>query len=418
MGFRFQKRINLGGGLRLNLSKSTIGISGGVRGARVSINSKGRRTTSVGIPGTGLYYRTDRTVSSRSTSIRGDRGPSVAHGPVEFWFPKVPLFASQEDKQFIRGVQAYCQDDYGGALKLLRPLASGDSAALRPGVWYLIACCLNASGQYAESVPILKSLLAALESTRAEIPDPQMERCRVSVPVYLSVHRKAGAFLARMSTLTAWLSLAESYAQSGSESEAIEAMGEVIKCGDSQQGIQWVEEMVGAKSFLQCLGWQACLLLGDDRYQEVIAITDGISNVDDVSLTMLLARGWALLLLGQVQAALTIGQDADRSVRRDEALRLEGAYLRGRCYEELGRTSMAVKEYQRVISVDSTLWDVAERLQFLLHGGGAQGSAPPNPSPPPPPRTRYVGREMVTCPSCRREKEKGRRCSHCGHRSG
>jgi hypothetical protein len=55
--FRFRKSIKLAPGLRLNLGKKSIGISAGVRGARYSINTAGKRTTSVGLPGTGLSYR-------------------------------------------------------------------------------------------------------------------------------------------------------------------------------------------------------------------------------------------------------------------------------------------------------------------------------------------------------------------------
>lgn len=55
--FRFRRSIKIAPGLRLNFNKSSFGLSAGVRGARVSINSNGRSTRSVGIPGTGLYYR-------------------------------------------------------------------------------------------------------------------------------------------------------------------------------------------------------------------------------------------------------------------------------------------------------------------------------------------------------------------------
>lgn len=55
MGWRFRKSVNLGGGLRLNLSKSGLGLSAGVRGARVSFGTRGARY-SVGIPGTGIYW--------------------------------------------------------------------------------------------------------------------------------------------------------------------------------------------------------------------------------------------------------------------------------------------------------------------------------------------------------------------------
>ena len=56
MSIRFRKSINLGGGLKLNLNKKSAGLSFGSKGARFSMNSDGRKTTSIGIPGTGIYW--------------------------------------------------------------------------------------------------------------------------------------------------------------------------------------------------------------------------------------------------------------------------------------------------------------------------------------------------------------------------
>ena len=55
MGWNFRKSVNLGGGMRLNFSKSGVGISGGVKGFRVSHGPRGNRVTA-SIPGTGIYY--------------------------------------------------------------------------------------------------------------------------------------------------------------------------------------------------------------------------------------------------------------------------------------------------------------------------------------------------------------------------
>ena len=55
MGFRFQRRIRILPGLRLNLSKSGISTSIGVRGAHVTVG-RGQARTTVGLPGTGLSY--------------------------------------------------------------------------------------------------------------------------------------------------------------------------------------------------------------------------------------------------------------------------------------------------------------------------------------------------------------------------
>ena len=70
MGLYFRKSVNLGGGLRLNFSKSGIGLSGGVKGARISTGPRGTYMN-LSIPGTGIGYRTrlgGSNSSYRSTS--------------------------------------------------------------------------------------------------------------------------------------------------------------------------------------------------------------------------------------------------------------------------------------------------------------------------------------------------------------
>lgn len=56
MGFRYRKSINIGGGFRINLSKSGIGYSWGVKGARFTKKANGGTRTTYSIPGTGISY--------------------------------------------------------------------------------------------------------------------------------------------------------------------------------------------------------------------------------------------------------------------------------------------------------------------------------------------------------------------------
>ena len=56
MGLRFRKTISLLPGVRLNVSKSGIGVSAGIPGLRGSINTSGRVTGTASIPGTGISY--------------------------------------------------------------------------------------------------------------------------------------------------------------------------------------------------------------------------------------------------------------------------------------------------------------------------------------------------------------------------
>lgn len=56
MGFRLHRSMKLFPGVRLNLSKSGLGLSLGAPGARISLNPKYGTRATMGIPGTGLSY--------------------------------------------------------------------------------------------------------------------------------------------------------------------------------------------------------------------------------------------------------------------------------------------------------------------------------------------------------------------------
>ncbi|MCD3254369.1 DUF4236 domain-containing protein [Clostridium botulinum] len=59
MGLNYRKSFKVGNNTRVNLSKNGgIGVSTGVKGARVSVNKKGTRTT---LNSGGLQYREDHS---------------------------------------------------------------------------------------------------------------------------------------------------------------------------------------------------------------------------------------------------------------------------------------------------------------------------------------------------------------------
>ena len=97
MSLRFRKSMKLLPGVRLNFSKETVGLSFGVPGARYTINSKGRRTVSTGIPGTGLYNV--ETLSSGTRSSRNSSSAEEAFEAVENSGPPAPgLFARKAER--------------------------------------------------------------------------------------------------------------------------------------------------------------------------------------------------------------------------------------------------------------------------------------------------------------------------------
>lgn len=73
MGLRFRKTISILPGVRLNLGKSTASISVGMPGFRKTFNTKGQVTTTVGLPGTGLYYVDTKNPKKESARKKEDK---------------------------------------------------------------------------------------------------------------------------------------------------------------------------------------------------------------------------------------------------------------------------------------------------------------------------------------------------------
>jgi len=78
MGFRFRRTIKVLPGIRLNLSRSGISTSVGVRGAHVTVGH-GRVRETVGVPGSGAFYTTTQSTRHEAQEAPGG-GP-----PGRFW---------------------------------------------------------------------------------------------------------------------------------------------------------------------------------------------------------------------------------------------------------------------------------------------------------------------------------------------
>jgi hypothetical protein len=76
VGLRFNRRVGIIPGVRLNFSKSGASVSLGGRGVHITIGRKGVRET-VGLPGTGLYW-------TEQQPWRSGQPPVAPSGPSPF----------------------------------------------------------------------------------------------------------------------------------------------------------------------------------------------------------------------------------------------------------------------------------------------------------------------------------------------
>ena len=80
MGFNFRKSLSIGKLFRINFSKSGIGVSAGVKGARISIGKKGIRET-LSLPGTGLSWSEQQSFKKIKKAVTGKEPEAEATKP-------------------------------------------------------------------------------------------------------------------------------------------------------------------------------------------------------------------------------------------------------------------------------------------------------------------------------------------------
>ena len=67
MSMRFRKTIKLGKGVNLNFNKNSVGISVGSKAGRITVNSKGRKTTTMHTSIKGVSFVNTQSSSSNKT---------------------------------------------------------------------------------------------------------------------------------------------------------------------------------------------------------------------------------------------------------------------------------------------------------------------------------------------------------------
>jgi len=352
MGFRFRKSIKIGPGVRLNVGKKSMGLSVGTRGFRHSVSTSGRRTTTMGVPGTGLSHV--QTSSSAKTSTRsraaGRRSTAAARpqappATVQAALPKPGLFAPEAEKRFYDGVQAYLKQDLPRALQAFEAAAAKDTRNLSDDLFAgLVASRLD-------DVPKAISYLERVVEGNIELPDQLMQKYipaeRVELGLTISITPRVSAFV-EFSSLGAALLLAELYQRTNRLEEAIGLLQQLDAEGPDDVALKL----------------SLCDLLYEDGDDEaVVATAVGVANDSDVGLACLHLKAKALTRQGLTDAAAeTFSVCLKRTAGRDPDLLKEIRYDRAAFYESTGQTARARREWEKLYAEDPKYRDVAKRV--------------------------------------------------------
>ena len=311
---RFRKRIKIGG-INVNLSGSGVGFSVGVPGLRTGISSTGKRYTSYGLPGTGLYdvkYHSSKKETETQESVKNESISSQIKNntlPPELTSSQGCLWS------VVTFILICCKPELGITSFILQL------------VWYFKF--------YKKSDKYLASVLFndAIKSLNNRDYDQVRNSCLQILSKFPNLRK-----VQEMIT--------ESYIEEGNYDEALSNLQNYASSLEDK--LQMIDIAYSAK-----------------KYQLVIEFCQSLPSEIKTDISVITLLGSSYHLLGKSEIALEILLQGPTRKRNMDYNIAEFRYILGIVYESLNQNKNATKQYNKIMAFDSSYRDVAERLENL-----------------------------------------------------
>jgi tetratricopeptide (TPR) repeat protein len=354
MGIRFRRSIKIAPGVRLSVSKTGFGVSAGVRGARYSIHSSGRRTTTIGIPGTGISQVSTSYGDQTDRRSRGARAAQAA-APMKVSgrqaaavLPKAGLFAGSADKRYREGLIAYLSGDKITAAKAFEWALADERTTVSAHLFAALSL-----EDDAELPRVIKHLEAVVTSDDP-FPDKLMNKYLPPGRSELGIDVKITELISAqvpVNVTGAAMVLAEAYQLAGRLDEAIGLVHQLHDANPTDAAIRLS---------------LADLLMADADFDGVLEATTGARNEDDLGVALLHMRAASFMTLGLPTAGLDAFRDAlAKTANRDRELLNAVRYDRALSFASAGQKAKARADFERLYAVDPSYRDVREQLATL-----------------------------------------------------
>lgn len=337
MGFRMRKSFKVMPGVRMTVTTKGLSASVGSKRSRVTINSKGGVTQTVGIPGTGISYskrsgggsskgsssarqappassnRAPRAVSTNPPTRRDSYSQSASPAA-----PKPGLLAPRWEKELYKAVTT-------GAIGSLEGIASRFPEARQ------ICITLDAFGGSGSSES--GQLFEELWTTGFR---PESDR-------FLQTYM-------RRSTATVGIAPGISITMPISRDLIGLTLAEFLQArGDLPGAIGVVESLEPTFPAAVSL---AELYNEAGRYVDVIDLTNGVTSEDDFSSFLLAQRGLAFMEQGFFEAAREAFRQSLARRSQAQAIKHHTLAHRAETYRREGKRAMARKDLERILADD------------------------------------------------------------------
>lgn len=339
MGWTARKSFKVMPGVRMTVSPRGVSTSVGVRGMRVTRTATGRVTRTVGIPGTGVRHTKtisspDRGTTARANTSRTQSHPSPEQQAAPAAAPKPGLFAPKWEKDLYTAVSKEKWDELESIARTYPDAAP--VASVLDGLTHLEQADLP------RTVGVLRwAWQNAGEIEKAEFVRKYISSSTVSITIAEGVH-----VTLPISRDAVGLALAETEQTLGN----IEAAIEVVESMDPSA--------IAAVSLCD-------LYIEAGRYDDVIDVTNGITNDDDPTALLVTFRGIAFREQELLSASLESFKEALKSSKREQAIRHRALVERAGTYLLSGKKAQARKDLEKVLAEDSNYEGVRGLLSSL-----------------------------------------------------
>ena len=349
MSLRFRRSMKLMPGVRLNFNKDSIGMSFGVPGARYTINSKGRRTVSTGIPGTGLYNVETLSSGKRSTTARSTESSSPtemrSYTPPSNLRPS--LFSRKAEREFYKFLlDIFKYDETDTPDEVIEKATNLQT--LYPALKYvldLIKFLYCVKGSKVDDAVGLQWGNDLWTNRGTAFSDKYVRKylqgITPQVPVTYGISTSS-----IYNTQTLGHILVELLQQMGKFKEAVAVLEDMQP-----------DQLVGISL--------ADLEISQKDYDGAIETTEDIENEDDATAMMLVLRGIAFREKGMEEASLECFKRALASKKRSETLLHRAHFERAETYVRMGKKALAIKDLEKILVDDSDYPAVQEKLDKL-----------------------------------------------------
>ena len=336
-------------GVRLNFNKDSVGMSFGVPGARYTINSKGRRTVSTGIPGTGLY-NVETLSSGRSSATKAQSAGSSQTGITPYSPPlsmQPGLFAKKAERELYKFLLDIFKHDEADSPDEVIEKATNLQAIYSANVHSLslIKFLYCVKGSSLDDAIGYEWAMELWQNRKSVFSDKYVQKYFQGIAPQVQITNGIST-TSIYNEQTLGHIIVELLQQMGKIEEALAILDEMQP--DQLVGISIADLEITAKD-----------------YDGAIETTEDIENEDDATAMMLILRGVAFREKGLKDGALECFKRALSSKKRSAPLRHRALFERAETYSQVGKKALAIKDLEKILVEDSDYPAVQEKLASL-----------------------------------------------------